>query len=103
MARGLLLVQSRPASPEQLEDFHRWYEDTHLPEILGVAGFISARRLAAVDGPSFLVVYEVDDVAGAKAAMAAWQSSGAMSPPVGVLLDPPPSVQWFEDLTSADA
>jgi hypothetical protein len=98
MARGLLLVQSRPASAEQAADYHRWYDDTHLPEILGVDGFVSARRLASVDEQSFLVVYEVDDIDGAKAAMARAQSSGGMSSPVGVQLDPPPTVQWFQDL-----
>jgi hypothetical protein len=98
MPRGILVVQSRPASPEQADDFHRWYDDTHLPEILAVDGFRSARRLAAVDGESFLVIYEVDDVESAKKAMLDFQRS-TMTPPVGVQIDPPPTVQWFEDLS----
>jgi hypothetical protein len=96
MTKGILLVQSRPASPEQADDYHQWYDRTHLPEILALDGFSSARRLAAVDGDTYLVAYEVDDVDRARAAMGA--ARGSMSAPVGVQLDPPPTVQWFADL-----
>ena len=98
MTKGILFVQSRPSSPEDTAAYHRWYDETHLPEILGVDGFVSARRLATPDGESFAVVYEVDDVDRARSAMAAAQTSGSMSPPVGVELDPPPTVRWFNDL-----
>lgn len=97
MAKGVLVVQSRPASPQQSEDYHRWYDDTHLPEILGVDGFVSVRRLEASDRETYAYIYEVDDVDAARAALGAAQSSGAMSRPVGVQLDPPPTVQWFCD------
>jgi hypothetical protein len=98
--KGILLVQSRPTSPspEDVEAYHRWYDETHIPEILAVDGFASARRLGAVDGESFLVVYEVDDVDAAKAGMAEARAAGRMTRPTGVQLDPPPSVQWFVDL-----
>jgi hypothetical protein len=96
--KGILVVQSRPTSPEDADAFHRWYDEFHVPEILGVDGFASARRFRSIDGESFLAVYEVDDVETAKAAMAEAQSSGAMTRPTGVQLDPPPSVQWFTDL-----
>jgi hypothetical protein len=101
--KGILLVQSRPSSADDADAYHRWYDDTHLPEILGVDGFVSARRLAALDGESFLVVYEIDDIDRAKAAMAAARSSGSMSAPMGVQLDPPPTVQWFSDLAATTA
>ena len=77
-----------------------WYDEVHIPEILGLAPFRSARRAAAVDGRSFLTIYEVDDVDAAKAAMGAAQAEGRMTRPSGVQLDPPPTVQWFEDLGS---
>jgi hypothetical protein len=93
--KGILLVQSRPNSPEEVEAYHRWYDETHIPEILAVDGFASARRLRAADGESFLGIYEVDDVDAAKTAMAEAQAAGRMTRPTGVQLDPPPSVQWF--------
>ena len=100
MAKGIMLVQSRPSSPEEAGAYHSWYDDVHLPEALGVDGFVSARRLQAFDGDSFLVVYEVDDVDAAKAALAAFQSSGNMTRPIGVEIDPPPTVQWFQEFTA---
>jgi hypothetical protein len=101
MPKGILLVQSRPASPGEVDTYHRWYDETHIPEILDVDGFTSARRLRSGDGESYIVVYEVDDVDEAKAAMAA--AAGTMSPPAGVLLDPPPTVQWFSDVADDPA
>ena len=99
MPKGILLVQSRPSSPDDADTYHRWYDETHIPELLAVDGFTSARRMRAEDGESFLAVYEVDDIAGAKAAMASARAAGAMSPPQGLQLDPPPTVQWFTDLS----
>lgn len=98
MPKGILLVQTRPDSPEEIDAYHRWYDETHIPEILAIDGFSSARRLGSIDGESFLVVYEVDDVEAAKAAMADARAAGRMTRPTGVQLDPPPSVQWFTDL-----
>ena len=98
MPKGILLVQSRPSSPDDTGAYHRWYDETHIPEILTLDGFTAARRLRAADGDSYLVVYDVEDLEVAKAALAAAQSSGAMTRPSGVQLDPPPSVQWFADL-----
>lgn len=99
MPKGIMLVHSRPASPEELETYERWYDDEHIPEMLAVDGFTSARRLRADDGESYLVVYEADDVDVAKAAMAARRAAGAMARPRGVQLDPPPTVQWFTDVS----
>jgi hypothetical protein len=97
--KGIMLVQSRPSSPDDADAYHQWYDHVHIPEILGVDGFSSARRLRAADGESYLVVYEVDDIDTAKASMAQAQAAGTMTRPTGVQLDPPPSVQWFVSLT----
>jgi hypothetical protein len=98
VSKGLMIVQSRPSSPDAVDAFHRWYDEVHLPEILKVDGFVSARRLQALDGESFVAIYEVDDVDRAKAGLAERQKSGNMTRPEGVQLDPPPTVQWFTDL-----
>jgi hypothetical protein len=101
MPKGILYVESRPASPEQAADFHRWYDETHIPEILALDGFASARRFGSVgDDGSFVAVYEVVDVASARAALADAGRSGKMSPPTGVQLDPPPTARWFSDVTA---
>jgi hypothetical protein len=99
MPSGILVVQSRPSSPEEATDYHRWYLDVHIPEMLKVDGVVSARRLEAVDGGSFLAIYEIDgDVAQTKEALAKAQRSRSMSRPVGLQLDPPPTMQWFRDM-----
>jgi len=99
---GLMIVQSQPTSPETVADFHRWYDEVHIPEILGVEGIAAARRFESLDGGSFVAVYEIEgDVDVAKANLAAAQGSGAMSRPVGVNLDPPPTVQWFATIDGA--
>lgn len=96
--KGLMIVHSRPASEAEADVYHQWYDDVHIPELLAVDGFTGARRLAAEDGETFLTVYEVDDVEAAKAALAERRSAGSMTPPQGVQLDPPPTVQWYTAL-----
>jgi hypothetical protein len=100
MAKGKLIVTARPESPETLEDFNRWYDERHIPEMLELPGFTAARRYRSLDGESFVTLYDADDIEKAKAGMAEAQKSGGMSRPVGVNLDPPPTVEWFEELSS---
>jgi hypothetical protein len=101
MTRGVLIVETRPASAEDLAAYHDWYDHTHVPEIVKIDGFVSARRLASLDGASFLAIYEIEgDVEGAKARLGAEQKAGRMSPPVGVCLDPPPVVRYFRQISS---
>jgi len=101
MPRGILYVESRPASPEQAAEYHRWYDETHIPEILALDGFVSGRRFGSLgDDGSFVAIYEIDtDVATARAALAAAGKAGTMTPPAGVRLDPPPTVRWLDDVT----
>ncbi len=45
MARpGIFLVLSRPTSPEQEDEFNRWYDEHHVPDALLLPGFVSGRR-----------------------------------------------------------
>ncbi len=101
MPKGIMIVQSRPNSDADVAAFHQWYDEVHIPEILGIDGFTSARRLQSTGDGAFLAVYELDDVETAQAAMRNAQASGAMTRPTGVQLDPPPSVQWFTDLSTS--
>src|SRR5689334_3869107 len=98
MANGLLVVESRPADDDTTA-YHRWYDETHIPEILKLPGFTAARRLRVAGGDTFLTIYEIEgDVDAARAALAEAQTSGAMSPPDGVQLNPPPTVRWLHGL-----
>ena len=101
MTKGVLIVESRPASPDDAAAFHRWYEDTHIPEILSVDGFVSARRFESLDGDSFLVLYEITgDVEAAKGNLAAALKSGSMSRPAG--RNVPRRAEWFDRKAGTD-
>jgi hypothetical protein len=100
MARGIMYVETFPSSPEATAEYHRWYETTHMPELLGIEGIVAARRYVPVDTPEgpFVAVYEIeaDDLADIRRRLDEAQRSGAASPPVGLRLDPPPVVRVLE-------
>jgi len=40
--------------------FNEWYDNIHIPEILACPGWLSARRLIAMDGgPKYAAMYEI--------------------------------------------
>ncbi|MFH9008977.1 hypothetical protein ACH4E5_37785 [Streptomyces afghaniensis] len=55
LAMFFLAVHTRPAPGREVE-YHRWYDEFHLDEVLQVPGFVSAERYALVesDGTSVL-------------------------------------------------
>jgi hypothetical protein len=44
MAHGILLVLSEPVSAADDAAYNDWYDHVHLPEVLALPGFVSARR-----------------------------------------------------------
>jgi hypothetical protein len=104
MAKGILLVETRPVSPDQAADYHQWYNETHISEILAVEGFVSARRLESLDEEgTFIAIYEIeaDDLEAARANLQA--ASPGHTAPVGLSLDPPPTVRYFGEFASFNA
>lgn len=61
--RGLLLFTTD--IDRALEDeFHRWYEEEHVPERMAIPGFITARRFRAIEGgPKYLALYDLESPA----------------------------------------
>ena len=65
-----MVVHTRPSSPEREDEFNAWYDETHVPEVLALPGFVSAKRYRLVPGPGvgtppanpYLVVYELEGV-----------------------------------------
>jgi len=101
MAKSVLFVESKPASPEQLDEYHKWHDEIHIPEMLTIDGFTVARRWRPDGADTFITLYEIDsDVETAKANLKAAFQSGRMSPTVGV--DPnTPAVMRYLSLISA--
>ncbi|MEE2035427.1 hypothetical protein [Rhodococcus chondri] len=56
-----LLVESYPSHPDRLDEFNKWYDEVHIPEVVALDGFVGAIRLAPADpdgGPS-VTIYEL--------------------------------------------
>lgn len=58
--QGLLLFMT-DIDPALEDEFHRWYEEEHVPERMAIPGFITARRFRALEGgPKYLALYDLD-------------------------------------------
>jgi len=96
MARGILIVESRPSSPERVDEYNRWYSEVHLPEVCAVPGFVSATRYEPVDGDGpYVAIYELelDDLASAVERLGEAVGSGAIQMSDVLSMDPPPSLR----------
>src|SRR5439155_18374050 len=102
MHKGIVYVQTRPVSLERESDYHRWYDETHLPEILAFDGFVAARRFEPIgdDGP-FIAIYEMDagDLEQVWAQVAEAASTGKMSALDLIQQDPPPRVRILREIS----
>jgi len=57
---GLLCVMNDIAPACDRRDYEAWYQQDHVPDRLGIPGFLSARRYSRLNGPraEFLTFYE---------------------------------------------
>ena len=61
---GTVMVVMMDVDPEHEDEFHRWYNDEHLPERLGIPGYVSARRFVLEEGEAvlkYLCIWEMED------------------------------------------
>ena len=95
MTKSLLFVESKPASAELVEEYHRWHDQVHVPEMLTIDGFVSARRWQT-DGESFITLYEIDtDVDTARTNLRAAFAEGRMTKPVAIETEPPAVMRYL--------
>ena len=103
MPRGIVYVETRPVSPEREADYHDWYDEIHLPEILAFDGFVAARRFGPIgeDGP-FVAIYEMDadDLEKTWAQILEAFETGRMSPLELIQQDPPPQIRILREISS---
>jgi len=65
MGRFLLMVYSSP-TPGQDQDYHSWYQNQHLKDVVSLDGFVGGSRYAPVQMPGmdsaeqFLAIYEIE-------------------------------------------
>src|SRR3954462_15126045 len=60
--RGIFMVYV-DIDAQHVQEFNKWYNEEHLPELLSVPGILSAARYEAVKGgPQYLACYELESV-----------------------------------------
>lgn len=87
MAKYVFVVMTNPAEGQE-EEYNRWYDNQHLPDVLKVEGFVAAQRfkLAPVESGnakathSYMALYEAetDDLARVQKALGAAAGTDAM-------------------------
>jgi hypothetical protein len=103
MPRGIIYLETRPVSPDREEEYHKWYNDTHLAEIVSVDGIVSARRFARTDGEGpFIAIYELDcdDLDVVVQRLRELGASGKMSSLELLDMDSPPIPKIYREIGS---
>jgi hypothetical protein len=87
MSRHVFVVLTNAVAGRD-EEFNRWYDGQHIPDVLKVPGFVAAQRfrlgpaqMEAANSPwRYLALYEIetDDVAGALKELSARVGTSAM-------------------------
>lgn len=105
MAKGILYVETKPVAPEREAEYHAWYDEVHLPEVVALEGFTAARRLSPVDdnGP-FVAIYDIeaDDLQVVVDNLFATVAAGRLHMADVLQTDPPPTLRLLR-LTSERA
>jgi hypothetical protein len=103
MPRGIMYLQTMPVSPDKDADYNKWYNDTHLAEIVSVEGIVSARRFAPMDGNGpYIAIYELDcdDLDAVVQRLGELGTSGKMSSLEFLSMDPPPIPRVYREIGS---
>jgi hypothetical protein len=105
VAKGIMVVEADPAGDERDAEFNEWYNETHIPEICAIPGFVAARRYKirdSVQGPSakptYLAIYELeaDDLSVPLEELAARRDGGRTTRSAALQMSPPPVVTVYE-------
>jgi hypothetical protein len=102
MPKGIMVVQSSPAEGREGE-YNEWYSQTHIPQLLEIPGFVSARRFRVSGeqqspGHQYLAVYELeaDDLGEAVAELRSRSASGKTDRSDALASSPAPVVTVYE-------
>ena len=100
MPKGILYVETRPSAPEREADYHRWYDEVHLAEVVAIPGFVAARRYVPVreDGGPFVAIYDVeaDDLGDVMRALRRVIAEGGFEMSDAIEMEPPPVMRLLE-------
>ena len=107
LAKGIMVVQSSPASADQEDEYNRWYDEIHIPGIRAIPGFTGARRYRLVRDAGqvpdaivhdYLAVYDLDapDIAEPVGELRARSAAGEMQGSDALSRDPAPVVAVYQ-------
>jgi hypothetical protein len=103
MPRGIIYLETMPVSGDREAEYHKWYNDVHLAEIVSVEGIVSARRFAPTDGKGpFIAIYELDcdDLDAVVQRLGELGASGKMSSLELLNMDTPPIPKVYREIGS---
>jgi hypothetical protein len=103
MAKALYVVHSRPSSPEREEEYNKWYDEVHLPDVRAVPGIVGASRYKLAGDPStsalpeYLAIYDIDcdDPQDAVDGIMAGVEAGRITLSDALQLDPMPVIGLY--------
>jgi hypothetical protein len=99
-----MVVQSGSAGDSD-EPYNQWYRDTHIPQILSVKGFVSARRYRlnkelTANSPeyTYITIYEIDsdDLQAPLTEMASRAAGGQLDRYGDIQWTQPPAMAVYE-------
>jgi hypothetical protein len=99
-----MYVETMPASADAEAAYHKWYNETHLAQILSVEGIVAARRFAPTDGVGpFIAIYELDcdDLDAAVEQLGALGASGKLTGMENLAMDPKPVPRVYREIGAA--
>jgi hypothetical protein len=107
MPKAVLLVFSKPSSPEREDEYNKWYDEVHLGEVTAIPGFTGAVRYKLSDQGLFpnepdafeyLAIYEMDsdDLNGTLQELTVRAGDGRMFMSDALSMDPMPAMQLYE-------
>lgn len=104
MATALLVVLTHPVEGKE-EEYHEWYSNDHLDDVLKAAGFDAAQRFEfkptklSRDAPRpFLAIYEVDADRREEAEALLLKTANTEAMPISDALGPKSITWWFESI-----
>lgn len=64
MARFILVAMSRPVEGRE-DEYNRWYDEVHVPDVCAVPGVIGARRydrqpMTSAEAAPYMAIYDVE-------------------------------------------
>lgn len=103
-----MIAYTNPSRPDREDEFNKWYDTIHIPQILALPGFVRATRFQVAEQQivpgertrRYVAVYEIesDDPQATAASLIAAVTDGRVELSESLEMDPLPEMTVFESL-----